>query len=191
MDEQWLIPSAAVQLTDGTILLRAYFRDDVKDLHAAVMESMAELQPYLDFARDDYAPEQTEQWVTACPENWLGGTAYNFAITDAQTGALLGGCGLNRFDTGHRTANLGYWVRTSKTGRGIATLAARLLARFGIEDLGLRRIAINVAVPNIASQRVAEKAGATREGIHRNGMFVGDLMYDEVVFSIIPGDFAP
>jgi ribosomal-protein-serine acetyltransferase len=191
MNEQWPIPSAAVQLTDRTILLRAYFQDDVANLHAAVVESLPELKPYLDFARDDYAMEQSERWITGCPENWLGGTAYDFAITDAQTGAFLGGCGLSRFDTGHRTANLGYWVRTSKSGRGIATAAARLLARFGIEDLELKRIAVAAAAPNIASQRVAEKAGATREGVHRNGMFVRDLMYDEVVYSFVPGDFAP
>jgi RimJ/RimL family protein N-acetyltransferase len=100
----------------------------------------------------------------------------------------LGGCGLNDFDPGHRIANLGYWVRTGNTRRGIATASTRLLARFGIESLGLKRIRLVIAVSNVASQRVAEKAGAVREGVMRNGMFVRDIMYDCVLYSIIPDD---
>jgi len=63
------------------------------------------------------------------------------------------------------TANVGYWVRTGQTGQGIATAAVRRVARFGFEDLGLRRLELLVAVDNLASRRVAEKVGATFEGI--------------------------
>jgi RimJ/RimL family protein N-acetyltransferase len=62
------------------------------------------------------------------------------------------------------------------------------LARFGIDELKLKRITLIIAVPNKASQRVAEKAGAVREGVQRNGMFVREIMYDTVMFSIIPQD---
>jgi ribosomal-protein-serine acetyltransferase len=56
-------------------------------------------------------------------------------------------------------------VRTRQTGQGIATAAVRLIARFGFEDLGLRRLELLVAVDNMASRRVAEKVGATFEGV--------------------------
>jgi len=45
-----------------------------------------------------------------------------------------------------------------------------------------------VATPNKASQRVAEKAGAVREGVLRNAMLVREIIYDAVMFSIIPQD---
>jgi len=178
------------RLTDGFILLRPYRAEDVYQLHKAVLESMTELSPYLDFARDGYNLEQSKQWITDCPDRWKKGTEYNFAITDAATGQYLGGCGLNEFDTSRRMANLGYWVRTTKTGRGVATACTLLLAKLGIDELKLKRIRLTIAVPNRASQRVAEKAGATREGLLRNGMFVRDIMYDCVVYSFIPGDFS-
>jgi RimJ/RimL family protein N-acetyltransferase len=74
-----------------------------------------------------------------------------------------GGC-LDQLDASG-TANVGYWVRTSRTGQGIATAAVRLVARFGFEDLGLRRLELLIAVHNVASRRVAEKVGATLEGV--------------------------
>lgn len=63
-----------------------------------------------------------------------------------------------------------------------------LVARFGFDELKLRRIEIVAAINNKASQRVAEKAGATREGILRNRLVVRDKVYDAVMFSLIPGD---
>ena len=63
-----------------------------------------------------------------------------------------------------------------------------LVARFGFDELKLRRIEIVAAINNKASQRVAEKAGATREGILRNRLVVRDKVYDTVMFSLIPGD---
>ena len=95
---------------------------------------------------------------------------------------------LNDINRTHNFANLGYWVRSSCTGHGIATAAARLVAKFGFQKLGLSRIEIVVALGNKASQRVAEKSGATREGIERNRHVVQDKVYDAVMFSLIPGD---
>src|SRR5438876_1019870 len=63
------------------------------------------------------------------------------------------------------TANVGYWVRTSQTGQGIATAAVRLIAWFGFEDLGLLRLELLIAADNPASRRIAEKVGATFERV--------------------------
>jgi len=51
-------------------------------------------------------------------------------------------------------------VRTSKTGRGIATAAGRLVARAAFEDLNLASLLIYTNANNRASRRVAEKIGA-------------------------------
>jgi RimJ/RimL family protein N-acetyltransferase len=85
-------------------------------------------------------------------------------------------------------ANLGYWVRTSAAGRGVATNATRAAARFGFEQLGLRRIEIVAAVDNIPSQRVAEKAGAVREGILRQRLLIRGKSMDAVLFSLVRED---
>jgi ribosomal-protein-serine acetyltransferase len=176
------------ELNDGFVRLRPYRKEDLQDLYLAVRESLPQLNPWLDFATDNYSLEDSKKWLTECPKAWEAGSAYNFAITDAQNGQYLGGCGLNDFNPQHTIANLGYWVRTNQTRRGIATACTRLVSRWGIDKLKLQRITIQIARPNRASQRVAEKAGAVLEGNLRNGMMVRDLMYDKVVYSIIPQD---
>ena len=87
-------------------------------------------------------------------------------------------------------ANLGYWVRTSATGKGIASRATRLVAGFAFEELKLQRVEIMAAVGNIASQRVAEKAGAIREGVLRKRLLNDDRPLDAVLFSLIEEDLS-
>jgi RimJ/RimL family protein N-acetyltransferase len=88
----------------------------------------------------------------------------------------------------HQFGNLGYWVRTSAAGRGVASKASRLVARFGFEELGLHRIEILAAVSNVASQRVAEKIGAAREGVLRKRLLIRGEPQDAVMFSLVPED---
>jgi len=178
-----------IELTDGFVLLRPYRAADLHDLHLAVRESLSQLKPWLDFAADDYSIDDSKRWLAECPRVWEAGSAYNFAITDAGSGQYLGGCGLNSLNPQRTIANLGYWVRTSRTRCGVATASTCLLSRWGFAELKLQRITIQIARPNRPSQRVAEKAGAVLEGNLRNGMMVRDLMYDNVVYSFIPRDF--
>ena len=109
-------------------------------------------------------------------------------MIDPAHGRLLGGCGINYLNRVYQFANLGYWVRSSQTRRGLATAAARCVAAFGFRELGLSRIEIVSATANTASHRVAEKLGATREGVLRNRMPVRDRVHDAVIFSLIPSD---
>ena len=116
------------------------------------------------------------------------GEWYSFGIFDKETGRFLGGVGLNFVNRAHQIANLGYWVRTSATGRGIASRATRLAARIAFEELGLQRIEIVAAVGNLGSQRVAEKAGAVREGVLRKRLLIRGEELDSALFSLVRED---
>ena len=98
--------------------------------------------------------------------------------------------GINQLHPVHQFANLGYWVRSSCTGHGIAVAAVRLCAQFGFAELHLKRLEILTAAGNVRSQRVAEKAGATREGVLRQRLNIGDVWHDAVLFSLLPADLA-
>ncbi len=177
-----------IELTDGSVLLRPYRIGDVDRLYQAARESIAELSVWMSWCHTDYSIEESRAWIESRAEAWEKETDYDFVITDAKDGFFLGGCGLNRFDHANRTANIGYWVRTSRIKGGVATAAAQLLVKFGFGDLELNRIDIMVAVDNKASQRVAEKTGAIREGILRSRWIVHEKIYDMVMFSLISGD---
>lgn len=176
------------ELSDGTITLRPHTKKDAENVYAAVRESLNELKPWLPFAHDYYTIAESREWIKQCPKQWKAGFAFNFAITTTVDGAFLGGCGLNDINGRDRRANLGYWVRTSAIGRGIAPSATRLLARWGFEILKLKRIEIVVNTANTKSLRVAEKVGAFREGVMRSRLFDNKQSPDAVMFSLIPGE---
>jgi ribosomal-protein-serine acetyltransferase len=176
------------ELTDGVITLRPYQMEDAEDLYAAVRESMAELSPWMPWCHQGYSIEESREWIASHKEDGEKPNEHGFRIGDARTGRYLGGVGLNQINDLHRAANLGYWVRTSAAGRGVATRATRLAARFGFEQLGLIRIEIVAAVGNLASQRVAEKVGAVREGVLRNRLLINGAPHDAVLTSLVPED---
>ena len=176
------------RLTDGVMTLRPYRVSDIDSVYEAVRESIPELSVWMSWCHPDYSIEETGTWIESQPDKWEKGAEYNFAIS-YNTGPLcLGGCGLNVIDHDCGIANLGYWVRTSQTNKGIATAATLLTAQFAFNELKLNRVELTIAVDNQASLRVADKAGATREGILRNRVMKNDTPSDAVVFSFIPQD---
>jgi ribosomal-protein-serine acetyltransferase len=177
-----------VELTDGKVTLRPYRLNDSPESFKAIKESAAEISVWLPFVHPDYSIQENRAWLKKRPADWKKGVGYEFAILDAKDGTMIGGCGLNGIDKMNRRANLGYWVRTSHTRRGVATAATLLLAKWGFEALKLTRIEILVAVDNERSLRVAAKVGATREGILRNRLVIRDKAHDAVMHSLIPGD---
>ena len=177
-----------IELTDEVILLRQYREEDAAQLFAAVRESMAEVSRWLPWCHENYSIEESRQFISSRQNASQGDEWYSFAVCEKSSGAFVGGVGLNFINRVHQFANLGYWVRTSAAGQGFAGRATQLAARFGFEQLGLRRIEIVAAVNNLPSQRVAEKAGAVREGIARKRLLIRGESQDAVVYSLTPED---
>ena len=178
-----------VQLTDGAITLRPFRPGDAVTLYQAVRESLPELLPWMPWAYADYSIKDSRKWIESCARTWAKGKEYNFAIIYAKDGRLLGGCGLNQVRRRARFANLGYWVRSRCTRKGVATAAAKLLAHFAFDELKLNWLEIGAASGNSASQRVAEKLGAIRAGTQIAEMVFRDKVYDRVMFSLTRKEF--
>jgi ribosomal-protein-serine acetyltransferase len=172
----------------GKVILRPPQMEDAEAIYEAVHVSVSELMPWMDWCSPDYSIEDTLGRLKTLPRIWDDGEAYDFAIIDAESSQLLGLCGINQIIRRHQFANLGYWVRSVRTGAGIATEAAQLLAQFGFQEVGLQRVEIVVGAENWASRRVAEKAGAQFEGVMRKRIKIGDRYIDAAMFSLLPDD---
>jgi ribosomal-protein-serine acetyltransferase len=177
------------EITDGVILMRKFHLRDAEELFTAVHESLTELRPWMSWAHDGYSLDEAKEFIRVTRSRWEEGTLFAFVITDAKSGVVLGGCSLSHIHPIYHLCNLGYWVRTSRRGEGIAVRATKLAARYAFEKIGLIRVEIVMAVHNTPSRRVAEKAGAHYEGILRNRMVVGREIYDAHMYSLIPTDF--
>jgi RimJ/RimL family protein N-acetyltransferase len=167
----------------GICSLRAYEAADAAALWEAARESVAEVSAWLPWCHARYSMADAAAWIQARAPLAADGREHAFAIVDAR-GRLLGGCGINQINRIHRFGNLGYWVRTSATGRGVATEAVRQLAELAWRDTDLVRLEIVCAVGNERSQRVAERAGAVREGVLRSRLLLHGRPVDAVMYGL-------
>ena len=62
------------------------------------------------------------------------------------------------------SGSLGYWVTAELNGRGVATAAARAIARIAFDELQLHRLEAGTLLHNTASQRVLQRVGFLRYG---------------------------
>jgi len=177
-----------VKLNDDVITLRPFNFGEEDGLFNAVHSSLPELNPWMSWANESYTKESARNYITVTRAEW-NRSLYVFAITDSNTNEIYGACSLSHIHPIYKFCNLGYWIKTSKHGNGLAGRAALMAARFAFEKIKLIRAEIVIAVGNEASKRVAEKIGAHYEGILLNRMTVGKNIYDAYMFSLLPSDF--
>jgi ribosomal-protein-serine acetyltransferase len=179
-----------VILSNDVIELRAFRLGDADAIYQAVRESMVELSRWLSWCHADYAIHETIEFLKARGDAFAKDGEHAFAIIERSSGRLVGGTGINQIDPAALRANLGYWLRTSATGLGYATEAARLVAQWALGPYGLERIEIVAAEGNDASRRVAERLGATREALARKRLRVHGASHAAYVFSLVREDLA-
>ena len=167
----------------GDIRIRPYRVDDAAALQEAVIESLAELQPWMPWSHPGYSFEEARSWIEMQVAEFQQHTAFEFVIETAD-GRYAGACGLNQIDEINSRANLGYWVRTSATRKGVATRAVCAIRDWAFQHTNLVRLEILVAVGNIASYRVAAKSGATLEGVLKKRLLLFGTHRDATMFSL-------
>jgi ribosomal-protein-serine acetyltransferase len=171
------------------ITLRPPTRADARALADAVRDPLADLTPWMTWAIEDYEESDALRFIERVRVDRGEERAHEFLVV-GPAGELLGVCGLNRIDAPNRTANLGYWIRSSAAGQGIAPRAVRMLADWAFANTDLARLEILAAVENQRSIRVAEKAGAVREGVLESRLWLHDTPHAAALLSIVK-DFRP
>jgi RimJ/RimL family protein N-acetyltransferase len=126
---------------------------------------------------------------TPPPRRWASSTDVELVIADAAHAEPLGLISLRIAEQDPGLAAVGYWLRPEARGRGAATVAVQLIARWVFDELDVQRLELTTAPENVASQRVAERVGFTREGVLRGLVATkNDGRRDSVMFSLLPAD---
>jgi RimJ/RimL family protein N-acetyltransferase len=141
------------------LVVRRWHNDDVPGLHVAVLESVEELRPWMPWAaKEPLLLAERIELVAGWGPRWDAGDRMCGMFVGDE---VVGGCGLHqRIGPGGR--EIGYWVRTGRTGRGYATAAARLLTDMAFALPGVTHVEIHHDVANVASGRIPAKLGFTR-----------------------------
>jgi ribosomal-protein-serine acetyltransferase len=137
-------------------------------VHEGLVESLQDLKRWMPWARVDQVLEQTETHCREEQARWHARQEIDFCFFSKEGDAFVGKGGLHTIDWSVPKFEVGYWIRSSCAGRGIATEATGALVALARDRLGARRIEITCDARNASSRRVAEKSGFALEGIHRN-----------------------
>jgi RimJ/RimL family protein N-acetyltransferase len=175
-------------LTDGVVTLRPWTERDVAAITAACRDD--EIASWLDQVPQPYSKADARAYVAMTRRGWKEATHAAFAVTDASTGDVIGSVGVHWLDPEQRVAEVGYWVARGARGRGVATRATKLAARWAIDRCGMKRIQLRADTRNAASQLVAERAGFQREGVLRSSRFNPrqGRRVDFAIYSLLPGE---
>ena len=172
-------------VTTKRLQLRATRPAYAEGLWHAAERSLEELRPWLVWA-DGASIESIRRFMSDTERAWRAGISWGFTIfvDDLPRGHV----GLAKFTPELSSAEIGYWIATDMTGRGLMTEAAGAAVEFAFEDLGLHRIELRAAPENVNSVRVAEKLGFTREGLARSACRGAHGWHDVEIFGLLDTD---
>lgn len=128
----------------------------------AIAASLPELQRWMDWAlREPESLEAKARRLAHFRRRTLRGRDALLGIFERSTGKVIGGIGMHS-GIGSGARAIGYWLRSDRTGHGLATEAAAAIVQASFERLGLRRIEIHCDPANARSEAVAQRLGFAR-----------------------------
>jgi ribosomal-protein-serine acetyltransferase len=151
-------------LRRDSAVLRRWRVTDADVAYRVVSESLGHLRPWMPWAHE-HSPDASLEFVTRCEREWAEGQAYNYAVV--VDGSTVGSCGLLR-RIGPGGLEIGYWLHPAFTGRGLATAAARALAKAALALDGIDHVEIRHDRANAASGAVPVRLGFVLAGEQAN-----------------------
>lgn len=178
------------QRTTPALVLRPFRRRDVDSLVEAVMASLPDLIRWLPWAHQRYDRADAAAFIRESIAAWREGRAFDFCIRQpGDPRRHLGNVSVWPISRQGHTGEVGYWVRSDETGRGICTQAAARVLQIGFEELGMHKITLRIAVGNAASDRIAEKLGFTQEGVLRQELRINGVWVDHSLWGLLRDEY--
>ncbi|MEC7939260.1 MAG: GNAT family N-acetyltransferase [Pseudomonadota bacterium] len=139
------------------------------EMFNVVQECMAELSEFLPWVSEALTRQQLElntQEAASNFSNFMG--EFWFNIIEKNTEAFIGAIDFIVRDDSIPCFEIGYWLRTSKTGFGYVSEAIQLVEEFAFFNKGAKRVEIKMAATNLKSQAVAKRCGYQQEACFAN-----------------------
>jgi RimJ/RimL family protein N-acetyltransferase len=174
------------------VVVRCWEPRDAPLLKKAVDSSLDELRPWLPWALDE--PQTLEQKVQLL-RRFRGrfdlDEHFVYGLFSRDESEVVGGSGFHR-RVGEGAFEIGYWIRSSRAGQGLATEVTAALTRVGFEVCEVDRIEIHCEPGNERSMRIPQKLGYAEEARLRRRLYAppGGEPRDVVVFSLFRDTYA-
>ena len=171
-------------LADDVVVLRPFSLADVDRVTEACQDP--DIQRFTTVP-SPYRRADALEWISDHGAERAARAGLALAITDPGD-QMIGSVGFVAIDWANDAGEIGYWVAPWGRGRNAAGRATRLLARWGVRELGLIRVELKISTHNQVSHRSAEFAGFRWEGVLRSALAHRDERHDLAVFSLLAGE---
>jgi RimJ/RimL family protein N-acetyltransferase len=172
-------------LTGELVVLRP-FRDDDAD---AMWASFADAESNrLTGTHETFTEDQVRQWYAT---RNVQTDRLDLAVEDRATGLCVGEAVLNDWNPDNRSCGFRILLAATARGRGLGTEATGLITSYGLDELGLHRIQLEVYAFNPGARRTYEKVGFVAEGVLRDALLWDGEWVDAVVMSMLETDPRP
>jgi ribosomal-protein-serine acetyltransferase len=158
-------------------------------LAALVRQDIGQLRAYLPALVPLASAAAAATHLQAMVERAAAGGFFEWHLFTGAT--LCGSVRLKDIDPADRKAQIGYFVGSGFTGKGIATAAAAAVLAHGFDRLGLNRVELRCASDNVASMRVAARLGFVHEGTLRQNEYLHGRFVDHHVHGLLAAEFTP
>ncbi|HZT54852.1 MAG TPA: GNAT family N-acetyltransferase [Burkholderiaceae bacterium] len=149
------------------LLMRPPQAGDGPQFFEALSESLAELRRFLSalaWVAAEPSLEASELYCRTGQANFVARKDLPFFLFERASGQLVGATGLHRTAWGTPKTEVGYWVRSSRSGQGLMAEAVEATTRYAFAHIGAVRVELITDAANQASRKVADRCGFRLEG---------------------------
>lgn len=149
------LPYAEIRV-DDQLTLRQLQLTEASRLFELVDKDREYLREWLPWVDSTLSPSDSEIFIAETIQKRKEGKEFGYAIV--VDGEPVGHISLMHTKDEH-DPEIGYWIASSLSGKGITTRAGQALTNFGFNTLGLKKIIIKADPNNNGSNKIAEKLG--------------------------------
>ena len=184
-------PTEIPTLQYGLVTLRPSEERDIDSIFNACQDPLI---PAFTTVPAAYTIDHAIDFVRSDPFSFAERREFRFVVDygNGDDVKFAGVISLHTINIKNHTAEIGYWLEKSMRGKGIGTIAAKMITDYGFKTLGFRRIDGLADVDNTASQKLLISAGYQKEGILRNKVTRDDgRQIDMALFATTDSSWKP
>jgi RimJ/RimL family protein N-acetyltransferase len=174
------------------LVLRCWEPSDAPALKEAVDSSLDHLRPWMPWAAQEPQPlEEKVRLLRRFRGQFDLGEDFVYGLFSRDEDEVVGGSGLHT-RIGDHGLEIGYWIRASRVGEGLATETSAALTRAAFEVCGVDRVEIRVDPVNERSAAIPRRLGFVEEARLRRRLpaWEGGEPRDVIVYVLFRDAFA-
>lgn len=130
-----------------------------------------------------FTRESHENWIRTMVET---GKVVQMMICLRESDTAIGSVYIRDIDKQHSKAEYGIFIGEAYCrGKGIGTVAAKLMIRYSFEELNLHRLFLRAYADNTQAIRSYEKAGFVKEAYLRDDVCIDGKFRDIVLMAVL------